>query len=647
MKTLFTLISLLSTLTISLDGIAQCEEPFPPPANTCSAAQYSPLVGICTDLYQEFIQSYPGFCGGSTIINNPQYYLFVANAEVVLIEIEIDSCFGGQFSMQSAVIKYDEDCDDWTSDDVIVCHPGAPVTATMSLNFVSSIGETYVLLLDGSAGSYCGYEIVTADGVGCPDISASLQSVDGDAILCQGAAGYTATATGIFQGDVQIAWNFPWLDDPVYTDDSVVTFDIPFSFEGGQYTICAQALNGCDSLSNELCYSIGILETDPLIISGPGSSCFLMSDTLMVTQNFEQYQWSTSADDTTNFIVVDYPGDYTVTVTSENGCQQVSTATVNQIGDVPEILGQELLCNGESATLSVDTSAVSYLWSTGDTSQSIQVSEAGEYCVTISYADCNHIVCKSLQAPQALATLDDPMQDYYCLAEIDSFNISFAGDPPFELTIFVENDSSRIEVSEEGTFTFNFPASSGQAGVIFHGNNQCPVEEVIWTGEIDQANLEIVDFSITEIGNSMLYNIVIDVDGGLGIYEFDLTGVEINETGIFTEVPPGSYCLSVTSGESSCFVDTCFTFGFSSTEDINKPHLLVYPNPARESLFIHVPFAGPGELRIYDVQGRLVVASSEVESGSVPISSLNQGLYFIELGNSENGAKYYAKFIKE
>ncbi len=52
----------------------------------------------------------------------------------------------------------------------------------------------------------------------------------------------------------------------------------------------------------------------------------------------------------------------------------------------PQIAGNTKLCEGDSITLSADAGYSSYVWSTGQTSQSISVAQAGKYHVVVSIA---------------------------------------------------------------------------------------------------------------------------------------------------------------------------------------------------------------------------------------------------------------------
>ena len=100
------------------------------------------------------------------------------------------------------------------------------------------------------------------------------------------------------------------------------------------------------------------------------------------------YTWSNGSTGST--IHPTASGQYTVTGTNDGSCQSVKTAyvVVNPIPDV-NILGNTTICAGTSTTLTA-TGAYSYLWSTGATTQSINVSSAGTYSVTgTSSAGCS------------------------------------------------------------------------------------------------------------------------------------------------------------------------------------------------------------------------------------------------------------------
>ena len=105
------------------------------------------------------------------------------------------------------------------------------------------------------------------------------------------------------------------------------------------------------------------------------------------------YLWSTGA--ITSSIDVSAADDYTVTITDQsNGCSaESSTVTITESGDKPQAsinaAATKLTCAVLNIQLEAQTDAqnVSYLWSNGSIDQSINVTAAGSYYVTITNTD--------------------------------------------------------------------------------------------------------------------------------------------------------------------------------------------------------------------------------------------------------------------
>ena len=98
----------------------------------------------------------------------------------------------------------------------------------------------------------------------------------------------------------------------------------------------------------------------------------------------QSYLWSNGA--TTRSISVSTPGTYTVQVTNASGCTATSLGTVVSTGALPTATitagGATTFCQGASVLLTASTGSA-YLWSNGETTQSIRVSSAGSYTVKV------------------------------------------------------------------------------------------------------------------------------------------------------------------------------------------------------------------------------------------------------------------------
>lgn len=133
------------------------------------------------------------------------------------------------------------------------------------------------------------------------------------------------------------------------------------------------------------------IATASITASGPTTFCTGGSVTLTANSG-SSYLWSPGGQ-TTQSITVSAAGSYSVKVTNSAGVQATSTPVVVAItttGATPTVTasGPTSFCPGGSVTLTA-TSAGSYLWSNGATTQSITVSTTGNYSVTTTTGGCS------------------------------------------------------------------------------------------------------------------------------------------------------------------------------------------------------------------------------------------------------------------
>ncbi|MBK9449662.1 MAG: T9SS type A sorting domain-containing protein [Bacteroidetes bacterium] len=121
-------------------------------------------------------------------------------------------------------------------------------------------------------------------------------------------------------------------------------------------------------------------------IAGQSGFCQGGSVTLDAGLGYSNYLWSTGA--TTQTITVSAAGTYSVTVTTLAGCQSTASKTVVMY-PLPAVAinYSPLGCTGVNGTLATTPSFVSYAWSTGPTTPTINVTQKGPYSVTVTDAN--------------------------------------------------------------------------------------------------------------------------------------------------------------------------------------------------------------------------------------------------------------------
>lgn len=176
----------------------------------------------------------------------------------------------------------------------------------------------------------------------------------------------------------------------IYRWNSGQRSSVIFAADPGEYCVTITDSMGCTARA---CYRVSL------------DSCFVMlTDSSNLTGNIYaypfgqepfQYEWNTG--DTTEFISIDQSGTYCVTVTDNNGCisskciESIIDSCIVQIQKIRSNSGYFLYPDYRGLT---GVAPYSYSWSTGDTTERIQVEQEGNYCLTITdAAGCTAVDC--------------------------------------------------------------------------------------------------------------------------------------------------------------------------------------------------------------------------------------------------------------
>jgi hypothetical protein len=238
--------------------------------------------------------------------------------------------------------------------------------------------------------------------------------------------------------------------------------------------------------------------------SGPLTFCSGGSVTLTSSAG-STYLWSTGA--TTQSINVTTTGSYTVQITNAAGCLSPSSApaavTVNAVPSAPTITasGPLTFCSGGSVTLT-SSAGSSYSWSTGATTQSINVTTTGSYTVQIT----NAAGCPSSPSSAAIVTVNS-----LPVVTIGTYGPYCIGASPVIITGNPTDANGHwsgpgITDNNNGTASFN-PAVAGAdthtVTYTYTGGNGCP--------NTASTNIEVLGncpeiISVIDLSGSMEYD---------------------------------------------------------------------------------------------------------------------------------------------
>jgi hypothetical protein len=199
--------------------------------------------------------------------------------------------------------------------------------------------------------------------------------------ICPGES-ITLTSTGIAES---LTWTEAGSDAVLSTADSVTVTPT----DGAIYQVEGVSPNGCTGMD----YVVFQIALSPTLSVLPGGTlCPGEAASLSVDQGTS---WSWSTGDTTQQISVSPASNttYTVTVTDDNECSTVLSANVAVAsGNGFFVFQDQELCAGESAMLGA-SGGESFLWSTGDTTNSITVTPDTTQTYTVTQTDafgCTH-----------------------------------------------------------------------------------------------------------------------------------------------------------------------------------------------------------------------------------------------------------------
>jgi len=246
--------------------------------------------------------------------------------------------------------------------------------ADQSTLVVSEPGK-YVVVITGPNDCQATAQEVTVSFNSKPSLD--LVTPDG-ASSCEGKGVYITTNAHFDK----VSWSTGEQKDTIYATKS------------GVYKVTVSNTTGCQNSDS---IEINIYQ-NPVISLNPGSEATFCSggSAKISADGGAQYHWSTNED--TKEITITEEGTYMVTVTTDHGCSSTASIHVTQSNQLSiKIVGPDLLCKGDTDTLSTVSGYESYKWSNNSEEYKIPVTESGVYSVTVSdQSGCTGVTSKEV-----------------------------------------------------------------------------------------------------------------------------------------------------------------------------------------------------------------------------------------------------------
>ena len=341
-----------------------------------------------------------------------------------------------------------------------------------------------------------------------------------------------------------------------------------------------------------------------------------------VASGFTSYTWNTGATD--SLITITNSGTYYVTVTNANACMNTDSLNVDLYPlPVVDIQGDTVNCTGVSINLSVAGSGNSYLWNTGSYNDNIDVTDAGDYSVTVSANGC--------------IASDSVSVSFFPLPDVDlgdDFSICDGTSADIDAGVF-----AAYEWSNGSTTQVISVDANANYSVTVTDDNGCSGSDNLTVTVDPLAN---ADFSFTINNYTVSFtNESQNENAGTYIWNFGDGETSTDENPEHTYTADDSYSVMLVVG-NDCGNDTIsMTVTILDIEDLSGDNnISVFPNPSNGTFIVELQNISSNDINISVVNtlGQEVFSSNSITFENETRYELNltnkpAGFYFLTVKN--------------
>lgn len=436
-----------------------------------------------------------------------------------------------------------------------------------------------VPVISGASGQTIG----TSQDVNTKDVKCCINTIvnTSDTKLCEGL---TITANPTTGGN--------W----VSTDNSVATINnagvITGISPGSAKFIFTETVSSCSDTSNSV-----IIYPKPIF--NLGNDLKICKDESIVLNPHiiaNLFEWSTG--ENTQTIEVNNTGLYNLTVTNEFNCK-----AFDEIIILPKILvnlGKDtIICKGTKLLLNAKNIGLTYLWNTGDNTQTITIDKPNLYSVTVSDGKGCSV---SDEINVELDSIVNPYVNFDTTLCQGKFLTLKNLDKSYQLN-WLNSQNDEIKVNSSGLFkailsnnlckdTFEVKVNiiDSVKGII-----QLPDNNNMYCFNIEKASLTVMVENFSNYSLIWSHNLSRDNE------------IEINASGTYTAEVSNGFCTSIISTK---IIEYCEpTFFIPNTFTPNNDDLNDYFSPKQSGYFKEY------YMEIFNRWGELIYISNDINKG--------------------------------
>ncbi len=400
----------------------------------------------------------------------------------------------------------------------------------------------------------------------------------------------------------------------------------------GSYFVTVTSAQGCVSTDSVF---MNILQAPVLNLGSNHTACG--PEMLDAGNAGASYQWSTGSNAQT--ITVNSSGTYSVTVTNGAGCQTVDNITIT-MGSTPQVaLGPNLLlCGGQTATLDAGNPGSTYAWSSGATTQTITVSAAGTYIVSVT----NQGGCvghDTISVTQSTLSVNLGPNTNICDNSTQTLN---AGNPGMTYLWSNGATSQSVVVNQPGTYSVTVTDGLG-----------CTAGDNIILSQVPG-----VYAGISAQATANLYAPVPFTDastGGVTTWFWDFGDAQTStlQNPVHSYLALGVYTVTLIVTDGFCRDTTTTMVDVNQYVKVDDASFAasfdIYPNPSNGlfHLYLELHKRSDVDLRVMDLSGKVVyqdqLRRAVSYQGDLDLSNLSKGVYLLTLESS--GQRIFQKLV--